>query len=315
LLTANAGPGVAEGELTVHVRKSGDFTAGLNLGGKRFRLVGAFSDDGSYSTTINGGNGTPIAVSLSFTATPSLTGTVSDTAETLSYSGGLISNTSPAGGPYRFIISPGEILSSGPAPEGTGYGDMYVRTGGEVSLVGRLPDGTGFTTESAVTSGSSVPIYLHTGDSPDTGISGILVFQDIPDVSDCQGTLYWALPPRPNSHYPDGFELANQFLASQFNRVIGGLDHDVVTFSASGSDLQSTFSVDITLAPDGNLYRGDADKVHLTISRAKDRFYGSAEDPTTLVRHPFGGVLLPGSRTGAGLFFSKGISGTVTIQY
>ncbi len=313
LLTGTSGPGDIDGELAAHVRKNGEFTGALSLEGKRFPLLGKFTA-GAYSTTIHDA-GKPVGVSIAFTGTGSLTGVVTDGSQTLDYSGGPITDTSSAGGRYRFIISPGQVLSSGSAPEGTGYGDMYVRTRGTVSLLGRLPDGTYFSAESSITSGSSVPVYVHMGRSPYTGFAGTLYFQDVPNVSDCSGTTYWAKAAKADSHYPDGFETTAQFVACGYNRVIGGLDRDVATFTASGSDLQANVTADITLTPQGNLYRGAADKVHLTLRRSEDIFFGSFEDTTTQLRHPFAGVLLPKSRTGAGIFFSEGLSGTVTIQY
>lgn len=315
LVTGTSGASLIAGDLNAHVGATGRLTGGLNLGGTHFVLTGTFSNSRIYSTTITTGTGVKIGIALSFTGTGSLTGSISDAGQPLSYSGGPGLNTSAAGGGYRFTISPGELVDSGSAPEGTGYGDMYVRSSGMVSLVGRLPDGTRFATDSALTSGSSIPVYLHIGDSPDTGIAGTLVFQDVPNVSDCNGTIYWAKPAKPNSHFPAGFELATVFRAARFNAVIGDLDHDVASFTASGADLASAVSASVTLAPDGNLYHGYDDKVGLTISRSKDTFFGSFEDPTTHLRHQFDGVILPKTRTGAGIFFSQGLSGTVTIKY
>ena len=161
--------------------------------------------------------------------------------------------------------------------------------------------------------GSSVPIYIHMGESPDTGIAGTLVFQDVPNASDCHGVLYWAKPPKAKGQYPEGFEMGTQFKASQVNRVIGGLS--AATFTATGSDLTTPFTASIPLIRFGNLNLGTADKVHLTISRFNNTFYGTFADPTTHLSHPFSGVLLTKSRTGAGLFFSESLSGTVAIQY
>ncbi len=314
LLTGTSGPGGIAGELTVRVEQSGEFTAALNLEGRDFPLIGKFAA-GNYSGSINTGSNEQIGVSLSFTGTASLSGTVNGAGQSLAYAGAHIVNNGSAGNNYRFIISPGELIGSGSGPEGTGYGDMYVRESGVVSIAGRLPDGQRFSTESFVTSGTSVPVYAHLHGGPAAGIAGVLVFQDVPNVSDCHGTLYWYEPPQATAHYPDGFELATQYVSTQYNRVIGGLYHNVVTFTASGADLQSTFSTNITLIPYGNLYYGDADTVHLVLARSRDRFYGHFEDPTTHLRHTFDGVLLVKSRTGAGLFVSQGLGGTVSIQY
>ena len=328
LLTGSAGNDLVLGQLTARVAKSGAFTAGLELGGSFYPLAGTFVASGSnggstYSTIIKSGSGGPIAVSLAFSGTaPGLTGTVTQAGNGLLYTGGLISNTSSAGGFYRFIIGNREKfdvtlgeqpLTAIPFPEGTGYGDMTVHANGLVTIVGRLPDGTAFATESLVTSGSNVPIYIHMGTSLLGGLGGTLTFEDIPNTSDCDGVLFWTKAP--NAKFPDGFRLPTEFQASQFDRVIGGLNGDVVSFEAIGDDLAKPVTASIPLTLDGNLDLGASDKVHLTISRTKNTFFGSFVDTKTNLRRPFAGVILTKSRTGAGLFFSEGSSGTVMFNY
>jgi len=53
----------------------------------------------------------------------------------------------------------------------------------------------------------------------------------------------------------------------------------------------------------------------LVLGPIGDAFSGSFKDPVTNKMDPFVGVLLPKSRTGAGLFLSDGLSGAVEIQY
>jgi hypothetical protein len=63
------------------------------------------------------------------------------------------------------------------------------------------------------------------------------------------------------------------------------------------------------------LYAGAVKGAQLTIDPRLNEFYGSFRNPTTHTVCQFGGVLLPKSRGGGGLFVSQGLSGTVTIQY
>jgi len=262
-------------------------------------------------------NGTQLAVVLSFDANGHLTGTVSDGNESFALSAGEASDTASAGGIYPFTISASS--GSGDVPEGTGFGYMYVQAGGVVSLVGELGDGTSFSTASTITSGSSVPVYASLYKSAAGGIAGTLDFQDVPDVSDCAGTLSWSRPARGSSSpYAQGFTASAQFVAARFDPAIDGLNQDDASFVASGADLQANFTASVTLRPDGgafSLFGGNATNVHLSILPGGDFFFGSFEDGTTHTMHAFTGVLLPKSRTGAGFFFSDGLSGSVNIGY
>jgi hypothetical protein len=63
------------------------------------------------------------------------------------------------------------------------------------------------------------------------------------------------------------------------------------------------------------LIGGTAANLSLSILPVSNYFFGSFTDPSTNKRQLFSGVLLPTSRSGAGLFFSGGSSGTVEIGY
>lgn len=310
LVTTGTAAGLISGDMRLAAEGNGNFSAVLNLGGIDYRFTGKFLEDGSFTGTEDHG---AIGVSLTYTGAAGITGTVSAGMQTLSYTAGPVSDTSAAGYWYRYIMSPGQVIGSGSAPEGTGYGDMYVRSNGEVSLVGRLPDGSAFSTATLITSGSFATIYRHMGAGVNSGVAGTLVFEDVPDVSDCSGTLYWAKPA--SARYPGGFEMATQFTASAYDKVIGGLDGATVSFSASGADLVTPLTTNITMRSDGNLDGGSADGVHLIIERSQNRFRGEFENPVTHELTEIRGVLLTKSRSGAGLFVSHGVSGTVTIQY
>ena len=149
--------------------------------------------------------------------------------------------------------------------------------------------------------------------------AGTLVFQDVPNVSDCAGTLYWSRPAsNSSSPYSVGFETGTQFIADKYDPFISQLKGDVAGFVASGADLSSDFSTSVTLHYQGGFipdYAGAAGNVRLMLVPIGDGFTGSFEDPVTSKSDSFLGVLLPKSRTGAGLFISDGQSGSVNIQY
>jgi hypothetical protein len=316
LLTGASGPGGVGGAFTAHLQKDGQFTARLNFGGERVTLNGRLNGSSPYSTVVRLKDGTQLTVSLS-DVNGSLTGTVSDGSESFALSAAVESDTVSANGIYPFTISASG--GTGDVPQGTGFGFMYVEGGGAVSLVGQLGDGTSFSTASAITSGSSVSVYADPYGSAGGGVSGTLVFQDVPEVSDCAGTLTWIRPARGSSSpYAGGFTTSAQFVAARFDPAIDGLNHDDASFVASGADLQANFTASVTLRSDGgafSLFGGNATNVHLSILPGGDLFFGSFEDGTTHAMHAFTGVLLPKSRTGAGFFFSGGVSGSVNLGY
>jgi hypothetical protein len=196
---------------------------------------------------------------------------------------------------------------------------MYVRPSGAVLIVGHLGDGAAFSTSSIITSGSSVPVYANLYNSTGGLLAGTLNFQDVPSVSDCAGTLFWSRPAiKSVSPYSAGFETSTQFTAAQFNPFISNLNDDDVSFVASGADLLAESSTSVTLHFLGGFlpsYQGGTANVRLMVGAIGDAFMGSFKDPVTNKMDPFVGVLLPKSRTGAGLFFSDGLSGSVNINY
>jgi len=315
LLTGTSNAGLISGVLTMNLGSGGLFTAAMNLEGEHYHITGKLPASGLYTRTLHNSKGTDVMITLAYNGTPSVTGTITGGSEPVTYTGLRVEDSSGAGGEYEFIIGPGTLVESGSAPEGTGYGRMYVHARGDVSLTGKLPDGTRFATSSSIVSGSSIPVYVHMGALPNTGVAGTLVLQDVPNQSDCHGTLYWAVAPRTPSHYPAGFELATQFEAAARNRSIGGFAGDTVTFTATGADLQAPVTASIKLAETGDLEHGNANSVFLDIDRTRNTLGGNFVNPVTHERRSFRGVLLAKSRAGAGLFFGGGLSGTVEISY
>jgi hypothetical protein len=146
LINGTSGPGLVEGEIRATVGHAGGFSGQLHLEDRELPIEGIFSNTGHYSTVIGLNNETKIPLSLNFSSNGTLTGTGSYGGTAFSLSAGAVSNTSPAGGRYTFTMSPGQSLTSGSAPEGTGFGYMEVHPSGEVSIVGTLGNGTTFAT-------------------------------------------------------------------------------------------------------------------------------------------------------------------------
>ncbi len=311
LASTGSGAGLISGEMRVHIARGNNFSATLNFGGQLYPFAGKID---SYGIYLSYDPASKIGVYLSYTGSSSLTGGVFNGARTIGYYGGEIQKSGARHFWYDFTIGPGELLRQGWAPEGAGYGFMYVSQDGKVLLDGQLPDGSSFQAHSAITSGSSIPIYLNKGDGANSGIAGILVFNDIPNVSDCAGTIYWA---RPSSvDYPVGFETATTFTAAAYTPAISGLNGDTVHFAATGADLAgTTYSEDIPVHVHDGLATGAAHGVKLSIDSAGNTFHGVFQDPFFPAKREFNGVLLPKSRTGAGLFKANGLTDTVTIRY
>jgi hypothetical protein len=314
-----SGSGAPEGILTAQLQASGTFAAVLDIRGTQLPLSGTLSQMGLYSTTLTTEGGKPLGVSFGF-AGGNLTGTSTYDGETSLIAGGVVpGGRSAPGGAYAFTISPSPALATGTVPEGVGFGRMQVRSSGEVSITGTLADGASFSTLSSVTSGTSIPIYIDLYKPAAGSIGGTIVFNEIPGVSDCQGTLVWTKPAiRKDAQYPQGFQLSAQVEAVRCDSAITGLNGDEVSFSASGAGLQTAFSANVTLkdgVPSRSMFGANTTNLHLAIDPAADTFFGSFEDSTTHKTYSFSGTLLPKSRTGAGFFLSGGQSGSVNIGY
>jgi hypothetical protein len=314
------GSGFPEGMLTAQVQGSGKFTAKLNFEGLQLPFKGSFSQSGAYSTTFILAGGIQLGVNLTDDKDGNLTGTIWYNGETYPIAGSVASVArSVQGGAYAFTISPSQSPAPASDPDGSGYGTMQVRSTGEVSITGKLADGTNFSTSSWVTSGTSVPIYIDLYKPAGGSIGGTVFFDEIPGVSDCQGTLVWTKLFAPLSPlYPNGYQLSTQFEASRFDSLITGLNQDNVSFGAAGANLQTPFSANVTLkagVPSISMFGANTRNLHLAIDPAADTFFGSFKDPATQKVHSFSGMLLPESRTGAGFFLSGGQSGSVSIGY
>jgi hypothetical protein len=304
--------GPAGGMLTATVAKSGAFTAVLQWAGRRVTLKGSLAKSGVYSSVITLSGGIKITLSLSFDTNGNLTGSVTEYGDTYQLAASGVSADPPEAGYYTFILTPEPAAG---APEGTGFGYMYVQRSGAVSLFGSLGDGTQFSASSRVTAGNTLAIYADPYKSDGSGISGNLVFRHILVASDCDGTLVWS---RSEKGARPGFETAVYFQAALMVPPIVGLNGDNVSFDARGADLGSEVTADVTLHPSKSglpLIGGTAANLSLSILPVSNYFFGSFTDPSTNKRQLFSGVLLPTSRSGAGLFFSGGSSGTVEIGY
>ncbi|MGA3172117.1 MAG: hypothetical protein ABSE62_14010 [Chthoniobacteraceae bacterium] len=306
------------GILAAKVRPGGDFAADLDLGGQSASFNGQLSGSNSYSTVVHPKKGPNLNVTLGFDAAGLLTGSVSGSNGSYLVFASQDIRAGAARGIYPFTVTT-LPNGTGDVPEGTGIGTMTVDSNGQVAISGHLGDGTRFAASSQVTSRTSIPIYANLYGSPTGGLAGILEFQNTQSGEEFAGMLQWSRPPSSGSApYSGGFETSVELKGDRLGTGIGGLNGDQVSFDASGGDLGTDLMATITLqsipAPIP-LYSGKASNISLLVLPTADIFAGSFKDPTTNKVQTFSGVLTPGSRTGSGTFFAKGVSGTVTIQY
>jgi hypothetical protein len=320
LVTGTSAPGGIGGLISARVQKSGAFTGMLDLEGARLAFNGVFSGTAPYTTTLTPKGGASVNLSLGFDTGGNLAGTASQGGQTFSFSPAQVITAGQAEGVYPFAIDAVASTSTGNVPEGSGIGYIYVRPSGAVAIVGELGDGTSFSTSSAVTSGSSIPVYVNLYKSAAGELAGTLVIQDVPGVSDCAGALSWNRPASANSKsaYAQGFETGAELTADKLDPFIDSLNGESVSFDASGADLGTDFDANVTIKGRGGfipVLQGRETGIHMTVVPIADVFFGSFLDSTTNKMRPFTGVLLPKSRTAAGLFFSGGLSGSVSLEY
>jgi hypothetical protein len=299
------------------VTKSGAFTASLNWGGARIPLKGSFGKTDKFSTVATLSGGTKLTVSLGFDAFGNLTGSVAETGTTYNLVAALVVKKNlPAAGSYPFVIIPDSTANGVPA--GIGYGYLDLRTGGAATLAGTLGDGTHFSAASVITVGNTLMFYVNPYGPAGIGLSGELTYEDITEVSDCDGWVNWArASDKSTSPYAKGFTTGASFIGT-FSTPVKGLNGDVASFDGSGADLTNDVTANVTLHSSGvflPVVSGTAANFRLNIISSANYFSGNFWDSTSEQSVPFSGVLLPKGRIGAGSFFSGGVSGTVEITY
>ena len=218
-------------------------------------------------------------------------------------------------------------------PQGIGYAIFTVGEAGAVTIAGKLADGTLFSDGALITGGATpyinqFPVYISLGYKSPGSLTGTMTFEDIPGVSDCDGTLSWNKPAQASGvFYQGAFATSLSAIGSRYAAPPAGvLALDLSTASPNASvglseqdwtgpltkavsvSLGATASSDtVTVSVNG------ADALKMSINARGGTFGGSFVNPSTLIVTSFSGVLFHKQSMAGGFFLTPTQSGAVSL--
>jgi hypothetical protein len=325
------------GYLTLSTTATGGFTGKLRLGRRAYSLTGSFASDGTYSASIGG---EPLALQFDVTdlagltyGAYSITGTYNSVAFTLYHAlYNSTSNPAPQSGTYTLLLPP-SIPTGTSVPTGTGFATMTVAESGNVTITGNLADGTAFSDGVYITGGtdsysSAFPLYAPLAYTAPGSLIGSVTFEDIPGVSDCDGSVTWLKPTQSGGTiYPGGFSTSLTAIGSRYVEPPLG----TLALNLAASDPNANISL---TAPDfpvplfHQLYvkhasspatdtvvvvNGGPDSLTLSINAGMGTFSGTFIHPVTGKRVTIKGALLHKQNRAAGFFIGPTQSGNASI--
>jgi hypothetical protein len=314
------------GNLTLTIGSTGALSGKLLLGGKSYSLKGIFNPSGDYTLNFVAPSGAPGSLLLHYD-TADFEGSIS---ATLNLGGGNVAftlnqnqwnkKTNPAAhAGYYTMILPAEQPAAAGAPEGDGYGTFKIDAGGKVKGIICLPDGGKATLGSFVSAGGEIPVGVLVK-AKATALSGTLVFNDVPEVSDLDGTLTWLkskVAGTKDIYYRNGFTTDLPAVGSKYDAATVASTLFSGTSSAkieNGSSIVSgTTTGTVLLLAGGKTFTVISTPVTSSLKTSfktsTGLFSGSFIDAAGVARK-FNGALLQKQSKGAGFFLGKDAAGT-----
>ena len=328
------------GYVTLTSNANGSFSGKLRDGttGAAYSFRGAFATDGTWSGTVGG-----LALALQFDVTNitgsqfgeySITGTYDSVAFTLWHAlYNSTSNPAPQTGKYTVLL-PAASGANPLVPAGTGYMTLSVNESGNVSITGNLADGMTFSDGVYITGGSDAfsnnfPIYALLGYATRGSLTGTVTFEDVPGVSDCDGSVTWVKPAQSNnpSLYPAGFNTTVSAVGSRYSQPPFG----TLALGLTGSDpnanillTEPDFAASLyhelyitqglnTSTDTVHVFNPGADGLTLSINAGSGTFTGTFIHPLTGKPVNIKGALLHKQTRAAGYFLGPTQSGNASI--
>lgn len=309
----------SSGQVTFALTDQGSFTATLQAGGGRHRLVGRFALDGRATNVVarGGTNALMVVLALDLTnQTDQISGSVSDgnwrsdlrADRAVFYTA---TNPPPFAGKYTVLLSgDGEVES----PAGDGYGTVGIAASGYVTLKGILAERTVVTQRVPLSRDGYWPLHclLH---SRRGSILGWARFGDEP-TTDVAGQLRWFKPAVPNArYYPGGFANVTTLVGSRYVPPVGPTNRVLSITNAfatlSGGNLSHPIVNPVILADNNRVTNASTNAFVLTIQKTTGLFIGRVDDPVSRRRLRFNGALLQKQHAGWGFFLGTNQSGRV----
>ena len=239
--------------------------------------------------------------------------------------------SAPGPGRYTLLITSTE--TSGPIPQGSGYGIVTLTPAGVISVAGRLPDNEPFHSVGLLAGGITQNQFLIEKDLvyPDTAkgdkgfIGSTLIFSNAPGISDVTGIGYfWEhpnLPGRPYNLFTTGLSVIGSRYTppTKGGSILPGFISgtiqlsDSATLSPSGS---GTLSKNVILNSQNRFLVTDpgSDRLSLSVDSKNGNFSGTFLYPGRNRTISFAGVLFQDQTCGAGFFIGPAGSGSVLLK-
>ncbi len=339
-----AAPDGSQAYLTLTLAGGGAFTGKLRSDLGLFTLKGQFDANGQYTATvghqtftlsvnINDIGGNSGSGDGSFTIAGAWAGNDLSVGHAL-YNA--VSNPAPQAGTYTVLL-PAAAPASASVPYGTGYATLTVAETGAVTLAGSLGDGTKISDGVVITGGNSglgnqfgvmivLPYKALSSSSQPGALSGVMTFEEVSGVSDCDGVLEWSKPQTKPGLYSDGFDTTVSAIGSQYTAPpVGTLAMVLPATSPNAAvglaepDFTSTLAgvVNVTVGKGNNdtvtLVSGTATGLTMTITAKSGVFGGTFLNPKSGKTAKVQGVVYPKQNIAGGYFLSPAQSGAVTM--
>jgi hypothetical protein len=240
LMNGDAQSGIAR----FAVSTTGRFTGRVILDGGSWAFTGQLDANGLATVTVprHGASPLTISVQVSLTGAGSVTGTVSDGANSFAFSASQSTfnaktNAAPQTGHYTFVMAPDPNVSGTAAPAGNGYAAIVVASNGAVTLAGRLADNTPYSATGYVANDGTLAFYaVPSGAAPGSSVEGLITFR-ASDVSDVDGFVTWTKGARAtDAFYPAGFSVQLPSVGSRYIRPGAGLQPMDATAGGATAD-------------------------------------------------------------------------------
>ncbi len=221
-------PVIRGGYFAINVMTTGGYSGAVFLDGRKYAVKGNFDADGIADITIPGG-GPHVRLALTDSDADRCDATVdlggAPVAAGVAPKNVLNAKLNPSldAGSYTVLL-PSPIDPS--LPGGNGYALMKVTTAGAVTLAGRACDNQPFSYGGIVSADGIVPFYANLAYAAPGAMQCPLQFRDIPNASDCDGSVSWFKPAQPAATptppYASGFDISVLFIGSRYTAPAAG---------------------------------------------------------------------------------------------
>jgi hypothetical protein len=334
--------GKIAGYLRIESLPNGAFTARIEVGAKKYRLIGSFDASGRFTGVAHDEDGgfLPLTVGVGLDANGAATISAnlgagqytSEQALATIGAGALAdlegrytvelppgSGTTTTTGDTTTTTTDGSTTTTVSGPEGTGWMTIKVDENGDASMKGKTGDGRSFSARGVVGGSDDAP-DLTIFATPHSGtLAGTLKFGET-----ISGSLQWTRGQTDADFYPDGFDLPLSATGGRYERPDDGrrvlatdtTDAGRGTLTVSGGNVDG-FTRQLRFSEDDKvevLDKGLEDS-GLKIRRKDGTFSGGFSDPDDDGHHiKFTGVLIQSTGGGSGVFQGRDKAGTVKLS-